>query len=1708
MLEYRVLGGFAVENGDGDVGLGGSRQRRLLAVLLVHRNGVVSVDRLAEVVFAGEPTPAASTTLRSYVARLRRVVEVAGSGSRVVTQAPGYRLDAADEAVDASRFEALVASGRTLLSRGEADAATRALRDGLALWRGDAYAEFADEDWARGVAQRLAELRLVACEALADAELGAGRPHEAVSLLDGLVSEHPLRESLHARLMLALYRSGRQVDALRAYQGHREALVVELGLEPSPELAALEGRILAHDESLAEADARGSALRGYRLGERLGTGRDGTVFAARLAGVDRDIAIRVVPDAVADAPGFVRTFDADARRVAALRDAAVVPVQDWWREPGAAYVVMRRMRGGTLRDRLQRGPLGGEEAARALARVGGALVAAAEAGVGHGRLSAECVLLDDAGDAYLGDFALGTRDGRDSSGDMVALAALAGELVGGHHLPTGHATAPDPLAAVVASAAGAAPHATAPEALAEFVDAAVAALSGAPATRRARHANPYKGLRAFDEPDAADFFGRDRFVDELVARLAAPRPAGRLALVVGGSGSGKSSIVRAGLLPRIRRGAVPGSASWFVATMVPGKTPFEELADALRLVAVVEAGSGAGVDGLARELAATERGVHDVVGRLVPPDGELLLVVDQLEELFTLAPVAEQRTFLDALAVATSAVDSRLRVVATLRADFYDRPLAFERFAGAVGEATVAVGAMSAAELEAAVVGPAERVGAAVEPALVAELVAATVHEPAALPSLQFTLTELADRSEDGTLTLGAYRDLGGVDGAIAARAEDLVLSLRPDARAGVRRLFQQLVVVGPTGEPTRRRALVSEVESAVPDGDVEGLDGVVETWAQARLLTLDRDPDSRQPTVEVAHEALLREWPRLRDWLVEDREDIVALAHLRDAASSWEALGRDAGGLYRGVRLDATLGLADRRRSVLPPAERAFLDASSAERDSELRREAGRVRRLRAQLVAVAVALVVSLAVGALAVEQRNRAVRQGDIAGARELAAAANANLDRDPERSILLALHAVDRAREGGGEAPGDGALPEAEEALHNAVTASRAEMRVPRSGGAVDWSPAGDTFVTEGPEDSGEIDIRDAASGESVRRWYGHDPDVNQVAYGAGGSLLLTTGDDAAARLWDPETGEQLHALVGQDMAWGPSISDDGRLFAASWPLEGVTRVADVATGRVIREVPLAEANHTALAPEGDRIAVASWGAAPTEVVDIASGDVLMTLAAHDNDVVMDVAWSPDGASIATSGGDGSTVVWDAATGERRFALLGHEAGVADVDWNPDSRLLATASEDGTAKVWRLDEGGGRQLMTLTAQDMRAGVAGVAFSPDGARVLTGARNIASARVWDVGTAGDAEVATIPTLTHATNGIALTGNGRHLFAPGGGGSVALWDLERPDVDSSAPVRTFGGDPPEFQKGSTVRTRAGEVEPSLVSADPAGEVMAALVAPTADWTRGVVQAWDVASGRLLFAVRDDRETLDLAWSPDGRVLAASGVSAGTAEGDQPGPAEVVLYGRDGRRLAEVTEEPGFGIGEIRFSEDGRHLVVGRFPLGPGGHGLRVWDWRRGTVVGGFDAPDSTWVGISGDGRLAVSVRPDPDEATDTITVWDVAGEREVTTLGAQDGSPWDISFSHDGGTVAVAGGDGTVTLWDAHDGHKAMTLRGHFGIVSAVAFPDDGSQLATASADGTVRIWALHLDDLEKVARANVTRELTTDECRRYLHEPRCPG
>ncbi len=750
-----------------------------------------------------------------------------------------------------------------------------------------------------------------------------------------------------------------------------------------------------------------------------------------------------------------------------------------------------------------------------------------------------------------------------------------------------------------------------------------------------------------------------------------------------------------------------------------------------------------------------------------PADGPRIVFVDQFEETFTAgADRDEQEEFIRRLLDLVDRPD--MAVVLAIRADHLGRCATYPELVDRLTGNDVLVGPMRDSELRRTVELPAQRAGLEIEHGLVEIIVGDVAGRAGALPLLSTALAETWERREGRALTLTGYRAAGGVNGALARLAEDAYAALPAGPQAAARRLLLRLCDAGDEGALSLRRRLPIAEAADEHDDDARA---ALETLANRRLLTIDSD------AVEIAHEALLREWPRLRTWLDEDVQGRRLHRRLHDASRSWEATGRDPSELYRGTRLGAASDWAVGHADELSQAEGAFLATSRAQSERELadaRRQATdrahANRRLRIQLGAIGVALVVAVIIGFVAVDQRGRANEEATVAEARELAAAATANLEVDSERSVLLALEAIERTRSADGPM-----LPEAEEALHRAVTESRIVLSVAGVGGSLDWSPDGSIFVTEGPEESGVVDIRDAETGNSVLSFHGHDIDVNDIAFSRDGSMLATTGDDGAARVWDPATGEELGSFQGPtDVGvWGPKFSPDGSLFAASWPDRGRGSSTSPSGRRSERSTPSLPRSTHRSAQTARGIAISSEESSTAVVMDVSSGEELFTLRGHKL-TLKDIEWSPDGRWIATSSNDGSAHLWEAGTGSSRFALLGHAVTIQDLEWSPDSTRLITGSDDGTAKVWLITEGGTRELLSLSAQDTRSGIRGVAFSPDGKRVMTGDEAITATKVWDVSLTGDAEWANVPAIPFFAGSAAFTPDGRGLIASSVDGSA----------------------------------------------------------------------------------------------------------------------------------------------------------------------------------------------------------------------------------------------------------------------------------------------------------------------------------------------
>jgi WD40 repeat protein/DNA-binding SARP family transcriptional activator len=1643
-VDFRLLGPLEVECSDGVQPLGGTKQRAVLAHLLLNVNTLVSADRLIEDVWEGDPPAAGRNVLQSYVSRLRKLL----GNERLEQRAGGYVLHASPDELDVRRFEALVGEARRL-APSDPEGAACAYHEAESLWRGRALADLPDPMSVREAATRLDERRLVAREESLVLDLALGRDSELVSELERLTREHPYRESLWGHLMTALYRCGRQAEALDAYRRARAVLLEDLGLEPSRDLRRLEERVLRQDPDLAVS---GQPLRGYRLLEKVGEGAFASVHRALQPQVGREVAVKVVRPILADDPDFIRRFEAEAQLVARLEHPHIVPLYDYWREPGGAFLVMRYLRGGTLQHALERGPVPVERALAVVEDIAGALAHAHRQGVVHRDVKPANILLDDEGNAYLSDFGIArdasiarahhrSREAGDwvspeelrgeeptARADVYSLGLVLFEMLSGAdagrslHEVVRRATLEDP--------AGRYPDASA---LLAAVAAAVGTAARAVAVAVGPTRNPYKGLRPFQEADASDLHGRGRLVERLLHRLDA---GDSLLALVGPSGAGKSSVVLAGLVPAIR-----ARSEWYVATMVPGVDPLSELAAALARVAPA---------------APVGRGLGTDASTLLPgPDARLLLVVDQFEELFADGVEEQARAhFLAELSGVAHDHDCQVRVVLTLRADHLDRPLADPTFAPVLAAGTEHVLPLLPEELERVITSPAAAAGVHVEPGLVADLVSEVRGQAAPLPLLQFALTELFDHRDGGGLTVAAHRALGGMAGVVARAADELYERLDAGGQGLARQVFLRLLEVDDSGRALRRA--VSRGQLVAVD---EAADEVVEAYAGRRLLTFDRDERTREPTVEIAHDALLSSWARLAAWVEEAREDLRARRQLAAAAREWQEAGREASFLLRGTRLDSLSSWADQTALILAPREHELLRASLAGRDEAAAAEQERgareralerrsVRRLRGVVAVLTAAALVAGVLSVLALDQRAQAREERRVALARGLAAASVANLADNGERSVLLALEALR-------EAPPGAARDDALEALHRAVVASRVLLRVPGLGGSLDWSSDGKLFVTEGKEGSGVVDVRDARTGDRVRSFHGHDADVNLAVFSPDSALLATSADDGTLKLWEARTGRLRRAFTHSGgQVWGVSFSPEGRMVAASWYPDRVV-VHDVGTGRVVRAVTQRDLSlSTSLSRDGRLLAIAtSTGGAP--VVDLRTGGTAFVV--DKGAALLDVDFSPDGRWISTTSFDATVRVWHARDGSFAYELTGHSGEVPSADWSADSRSLATGSADGTARVWDIGPTAGHERLVITAQE-RGGGMGVALSPDGQRLMTGDQGITAVRIWDVSVRGGAEWTNVPAVAGLPSDVGLSPDGRRLVVPERA-AFSVWD-----TGSGRRIATLKDVPHDEPLSLAVSTR--------------GIVAAAI----GDRVRG----WSITGGAPLFDVRLPRRANGVAWDAAGERLAVA--SDGV----------VRLLSRDGTLLSTLEGSPGLAAWAVRFSPDGRSLAVNAVDLEtsrPEASHVTLWDIDERREIRRL--PVAAWaLAFSPDGR-SLGVAPMAGPAS----VDDVRTGRELATLVGHAGQVTTIAFSPDGRQVVTGSTDSTVRLWDWRAAKQEMVLRGHHDAVWSVAISRDGSRLASLSRDGVARVWALDPEELVGIARRKVTRELTDAECEQYL-------
>ncbi|MFG1899871.1 nSTAND1 domain-containing NTPase [Micromonospora carbonacea] len=1088
------------------------------------------------------------------------------------------------------------------------------------------------------------------------------------------------------------------------------------------------------------------------------------------------------------------------------------------------------------------------------------------------------------------------------------------------------------------------------------LDAAAPPATGAPDQVGDRP--PYLGLAAYGPDDADLFCGRDRLVADLTDRLARHR----FVAVVGPSGSGKSSLLRAGLLP-----AWCANEDLRTVVITPGAHPVRELAD-----------------------------------NPVAPGADSLLIVDQFEEVFSLcADESERETFIRALLAVAGEVGGRTWVVIGLRADFYAHCARVPELVVALQDAQLLVGPMTPEELSVAVTEPAARAGLMVEKTLVATIIAEAASRPAVLPFVSHALWETWRRRRGAGLFLAGYEAAGGLDGALAQSADRVFGELDEEHRWAVRRILLRLTALGDGTEDTRRRVPRAEL------GDDAVTAHVLERLAAARLVTIGEE------TVEIAHEALIRGWPTLRDWLAADRESLRAHRRLTGAATDWATHGEDDAFLYWGSLL---AGWADRDTESLNGTERDFLAASLARQNRD---HARRRRRLRVTIGSLVTGLVTVSLLAVLAGVQTVTANAQRDLAVASSLAAQSRAVLTTQPDLANLLALAGL-------GHSVTAQTVASAQAALSAPMHVARPLIGHSGAVTAVGYSPDGGTVATGG--DDGTVRLWTAGPTAALTQGSA----VTAIAFTRDGRLLATGGVDGAVRLWDATTHQPLGTLTGRAAVNAVAFHPDGTAIATGHA-DGAVRLWDTRTS-LSRPVPVGhdgpvnavtfDRTGLILATGGDDNTARLWNTA-TGRTTILSG--------HTGEVFA-VALSPDGTTLVTGSADGTARIWDATTHESRASLVGHTRVVRAVAFGADGRTVVTGSWDGTARIW--DTTTHQPLATLTGHTDE--VLAVGTSPDGTTVVTGSRD-GTARRWDTRTSRS--VATLGGHTGYVDAVAFSPDGRTVATGSRDGTVRLWDTARhgqlavldaragfvftvafsPDGTTLATGHKDGRirlwDTSTRHQKATLTGHTDGV--ASVAFSPDGQLLASAS------TDGTARLWDLATRRASAVLTGHTGWVDAVdFSPDGST-------ASTASTD----GTVRLWDSDaGSTIVTLAPRTGH-LNAVAFSPDGRTLAIA-----PADGTIQLWDIaarRVASVLTGHTAEVNA-VAFSPDGQTIATSSRDG-----TTRLWDRDRGRTIVGLTGHVGWVTAVAFSPDGRTLATTSWDHTARLTPTPDTWPAELCR-----------------------------------------------------------------
>ncbi|MGB6294920.1 MAG: CHAT domain-containing protein [Rivularia sp. (in: cyanobacteria)] len=1127
--------------------------------------------------------------------------------------------------------------------------------------------------------------------------------------------------------------------------------------------------------------------------------------------------------------------------------------------------------------------------------------------------------------------------------------------------------------------------------------------------------SPYQGLSAFGEEDADFFFGREKFVDELKTSLLTKS----LVAVVGASGSGKSSVVFAGLVPHLRK-----QSNVEIISFRPGKNPFGNLAIAinhhfhpLNSSEVENTGDRQRrLDQMTLEIDLREHEteltqyINDITTNITTK--KLVLIADQFEELYTLVPQKEQQYFLNALIYAINYAP-RFTLVLTLRADFYAYALSNRDFSDVLGKGIYNLAPMNREELRSAVEKPAQKLKVKLERGLTDALIKDLGNQPGGLPLLEFTLTQLWEKPRKGFLTHEAYQEIGGLEKALANYADTVLDKLSQYDQKRAEKLFIQLVHPGEGTDDTRKVATSQEVKEKNWD--------LVKKLADERLVVtgIDEGSENHQKTVEIIHEALIREWGTFRQWIQDNREFRSWQEKLKQDVSEWEKNNQELEDLLQGARLAVASDWYKLRADELTPQQQYFIAASIKRRKQEQQK---RKRRRRLTISGLICGFLIALILAAAAWWQWQNAyinqIKAINVSSQALLKSeqnfegliqslSASTKLEQTPSFLVFNKLKEKTNIQK-----QVDIGLQEALYKVNQRNQLSKHTSEVKD----VSFSPDGKTIATASDDSTVKIWSLD---GKKITTLSGHQGVVNKVRFSPEGKTIATASWDGTVKLWQPD-GELIITLKGKkkpDSVYGLSFNPDGKTIVTA-DIKGIVRIWTI-NGKLIKtfkahDMPILKlsfnANGNILATSSEDSTVKLWTPDGTEIA---------TLGRH-KDGIWSVSFSPDNQKIATASKDGTVKIWS-IEGNFITDLDVNQNSVTSVSFSPDGKQIATAGADNVVKIWSAE---GKELQILRGH--KDWIWSLNFSPDGETIATASKD-GTAKLWQLkGKKYQIQQAHSDKILS----VSFSSDKEEFATASMDGTVKLWK----------------------RNGELIKTlKLDNMEFTHVSFSPDEKIIAAAT------TNGNVVFWNRKGEKIKDFKAHQKWIWQVSFSPDSKTFATAG-NDGT----------VKLWNREGGNLIKSIEaHTEGGVNSVSFSPDDKILATAGWD-----ETVKLWSLKGKLIKTLEEHKDGIHsVTFSADGKMIATASEDK-----TAKLWTRKGKL-IANLEGHEAGVFDVKFSPNGKTIATASFDKTVKLWSIK-GKEITTYKGHDAKVYSLDFSDDGRTLASTDGAGKLILWNLGLD------------------------------